>query len=50
MRDDRAVFEPLNKPIDALKKRLSAAKQGPSVGSEYRALSLIHISEPTRPY
>jgi|GEM_PF-3329462 len=37
MRDDKAVFEPLNKPIDALKKRLSAANQGPSVGSEYRA-------------
>ncbi|MCE0760078.1 hypothetical protein LWH94_12785 [Marinobacter sp. G11] len=37
MRDDTAVFEPLNKPIEALKKRLSATSQGSSVGSEYRA-------------
>jgi len=37
MRDDEAVFEPLNKPIKELKKRISAANQGTSVGSEYRA-------------
>lgn len=36
MRDDEAVFELLNKPIEALKKRLAAANQKLSVGSEYR--------------